>query len=131
MPEPDPRATRTALDVLVVASVALLAVRLLAATRVGFGDSEALYASYALHPQPAYLDHPGLIGIVARAIGGGSSPSPLHAHLATTLAATAWPWVMALTCRAAGASWARSLRTALVAGLAPEIAVGLFALTPD
>ena len=30
--------------------------------RFGFGDSEALYACYALHPQPAYLDHPALIG---------------------------------------------------------------------
>src|SRR5580692_10333463 len=99
MPEPDPRATRTALDVLVVASVALLAVRLLAATRVGFGDSEALYASYALHPQPAYLDHPGLIGIVARAIGGGSSPTTLDAHTLTGSAATLAPILMALAAR--------------------------------
>src|SRR6185503_15989138 len=50
----------------VVVSVVLLAVRLAAARVVGFGDSEALYACYALHPQPAYLDHPGLVGLFAR-----------------------------------------------------------------
>jgi hypothetical protein len=131
MPDADARPTRTALGALLVMSAALLTVRLLAATRIGFGDSEALYASYALHPQPAYLDHPGLVGIVARVIGAGTSPSPLHAHLVTAVAATAWPWLMALACRGAGATWERSLWAALVAGLAPEIAVGLFALTPD
>jgi hypothetical protein len=122
---------RSALGALLLLSAVLLAVRILAATRIGFGDSEALYASYALHPQPAYLDHPGLIGVVARAIGGGTAPSPLRAHVVTAILATAWPWTMALACRAVGATWARSLWAALVAGLAPEIAVGLFALTPD
>jgi hypothetical protein len=112
-------------------SAVLLAVRVLAATRVGFGDSEALYASYALHPQPAYLDHPGLVGVVARAIGGGTAPTPLQAHVVTATLATAWPWVMALACRAAGASWRRSLWAALLVALVPEMAVGLFALTPD
>ncbi len=81
-------------------SVALFALRLVALTRVGFGDSEALYASYALHPQPAYLDHPGLIGAVARAIGGGTSPSPERAHLVTSVLATLVPWVMMLAARA-------------------------------
>jgi hypothetical protein len=113
------------------ASALLLATRLLAAAHVGFGDSEALYASYALHPQPAYLDHPGLVGLVARLIGGGTAPSPLHAHLVTALVATAFPWVLALACRACGATWGRAMAAALVAALAPEIAVGLFALTPD
>ncbi len=116
---------------LAVLSAALLAVRLLAAHRVGFGDSEALYAAYALHPQPAYLDHPGMIGIVARALGGGTAPSPARAHVVTALLATAVPWVMALFCRATGASWARSLGTAIVVALVPEMAIGLFAMTPD
>ncbi len=124
-------ATRGALSALVLLSAAMLAIRFLAATRVGFGDSEALYASYALHPQPAYLDHPGLVGIVARAIGGGTAPSALQAHLVTAVLATAWPWVMALACRATGAMWARSLWAACVVALVPEMAVGLFALTPD
>src|SRR5580692_10276218 len=116
---------------LAAVSATLLAVRLVAATRVGFGDSEALYASYALHPQPAYLDHPGLVGQLASLIGGGTAPSPLQAHLVTSVLATAFPWVLVLACRAAGAPWGRAFVGALVAALAPEIAIGLFALTPD
>jgi hypothetical protein len=112
-------------------SVALLAVRLFAASRVGFGDSEALYAAYALHPQSAYLDHPGLIGVFARFVGGGTAPSPERAHEVTALLATAVPWAMALLCRAAGATWRRSLTTAIVVALVPEMAIGLFAMTPD
>jgi Dolichyl-phosphate-mannose-protein mannosyltransferase len=112
-------------------SAVLLAVRLYAATRVGFGDSEALYAAYALHPQPAYLDHPGLVGLCARALGGGTAPSPERAHLATAVLASLVPWAMALACRAAGATWRRSLAAAIVFALVPEIAIGLFAMTPD
>jgi hypothetical protein len=113
------------------ASAALLVLRLLAAGLVGFGDSEALYASYALHPQPAYLDHPGLVGLLARVIGSGTAPSPLRAHRVTAVLATAFPWALALACRGAGATWRRAFAGALVAALAPEIAVGLFAMTPD
>jgi hypothetical protein len=125
---PDGRAQALALAGL---SAALLAIRLFAASRVGFGDSEALYASYALHPQPAYLDHPGLIGVFARALGGGTAPSPLRAHETTAVLATAIPWTMALLCRASGAPWARSMTTAIVVALVPEMAIGLFAMTPD
>jgi hypothetical protein len=124
-------AERVALIALGVASIVMLAVRLLAATRVGFGDAEALYASYALHPQPAYLDHPGLVGVFARALGGGTAPSPVRAHVVTAILATLLPWGMAMVCRACGAPWARSLGAALVVGLTPELAVGLFAMTPD
>jgi hypothetical protein len=116
---------------LVAASLGLLALRLVAAQRVGFGDSEALYASYALHPQPAYLDHPGLVGMVARLVGAGTAPSPGRAHFVTAIASTLVPWVMAFACRAAGASPRRALGAALVFAFVPEIAVGLFALTPD
>jgi hypothetical protein len=115
----------------VALSGALLAVRLFAASRIGFGDSEALYASYAAHLQPAYLDHPGLVGIIAWAIGRGSAPSPHAAHALTSLLATLFPWAMAGTCRACGASWHRSWTAALVVAVVPEIAIGLFALTPD
>src|SRR4029077_10116481 len=108
-----------------------LAVRLVAAARVGFGDSEALYAAYALHPQPAYLDHPGLIGVFARTVGGGTAPNAERAHLVTSLLAGLVPWGMALACRAAGASWGRSFGSAVVFALVPEIAIGLFAMTPD
>ena len=48
------------------ASLGTLMLRIQIAQSTGFGDAEALYASYALFPQPAYLDHPGLIG----ALGG-------------------------------------------------------------
>src|SRR5580698_7245569 len=113
------------------ATAAFLALRLVAASRVGFGDSEALYASYALHPQPAYLDHPGMVGVFARAIGEGTAPGPERAHVVTSVLATLVPGVMALLCRAAGASWRRSLRTAIVVALVPEMAIGLFAMTPD
>jgi hypothetical protein len=112
-------------------STTLLVVRAYAASRVGYGDSEALYASYALHPQPAYLDHPGLVGLFARAIGGGTAPDPQRAHMATSVLATAVPWAMALACRACGASWRAALGTALVVALVPEMAIGLFAMTPD
>lgn len=117
--------------VLGLVSLVLLATRLYATTRVGFGDAESLYACYALHPQPAYLDHPGLVGTFARILGGGTAPSPLAAHLFTSLAATAFPWAVALACRASGASWRRAFAGGIVVSLVPEIAVGLFALTPD
>lgn len=116
---------------LVAVTVVLLAVRLWAATVVGFGDSEALYACWAVHPQPAYLDHPGLVGIVARAIGEGASPSPGRAHAVTAIVASAFPWLVLATARAFGADRRRAVIAALVVALVPEIAVGLFALTPD
>lgn len=112
-------------------SLALLGLRLHVAFGTGFGDAEALYASYALHPQPAYLDHPGLIGSIARVIGRGGAPSPLAAHLFTTAAAGAVPWLGALASRAAGASTRGSLWVALALSWVPELAIGLFGLTPD
>jgi hypothetical protein len=128
--DPTPR-SHFELAVLALVSVGLFGVRLFAATRVGFGDSEALYASYALHPQPAYLDHPGLIGTAARAIGWGIAPEPERAHVFTSVLSTLLPWMMAVTCRACGATWRRSLGAGLVFALAPEVGVGLFAMTPD
>ena len=108
-----------------------LALRLVAASKVGFGDSEALYASYALHPQPAYLDHPGLVGLFARLVGGGTAPGPERAHLFTAFVSVVVPWAMAALCRACGATPRRAAAAALLFAFVPEIAVGLFALTPD
>jgi 4-amino-4-deoxy-L-arabinose transferase-like glycosyltransferase len=108
-----------------------LALRLVAANKVGFGDSEALYASYALHPQPGYLDHPGLVGLFARAIGSGSVPTPERAHLFTAVLSVIVPLAMAALCGACGATPRRAAAAALVFAFVPEIAVGLFALTPD
>jgi hypothetical protein len=113
------------------ASVILLTLRLYAADILGFGDAEALYASYAHHPQPVYVDHPGLIGVLARLIGGGAPPSPATAHRVTSVLATAAPWLGALAARAAGASPNRAAIAAIALLVTPEIAVGLFGMTPD
>ncbi len=122
---------RGPLVALAIASAALLALRLYAARVVGFGDSEALYACYAMHPQPAYVDHPGLIGLIAGAIGHGGAPTPQAAHVVTALAATLLPWTLVLAARGARASWRSSLVAGLALAAAPEIGVGLFAMTPD
>src|SRR5271170_1173974 len=127
----DASSPRPAAAALAAISVALLGARLYAAAQVGFGDSEALYASYALHPQPAYLDHPGLVGILARLVGGGSAPSPARAHVLTSLLCGLFPFAMALACRACGAAWRRAFAAALVVAVVPEVAVGMFAMTPD
>src|SRR5580692_5727264 len=116
---------------LAAVSATLLAVRLVASARLGFGDSEALYASYALHPQPAYLDHPGLVGILARLPGGGSSPSPARVHVLTSFLCALFPFAMALACRACGAAWRRAFAAAVVVAVVPEVAEGMFAMTPD
>ncbi len=112
-------------------SAALLAVRLHAAGAIGFADSEALYACYALHPQPAYLDHPGLVSLLARLIAQESLLTPLAAHRVTAVLATLVPWTMVLAARLAGAGWTASCVAGLALVAAPEISFGLFALTPD
>ena len=119
------------LATLLAASAALLALRVFAASRVGYGDSEALYASYGQHLQPAYLDHPGLIGVVARVLGAGAAPLPGRAHVATAVLATLVPWAMVFACRACGASCSRSFGGGAIVALVPETAIGLFALGPD
>lgn len=115
----------------IVLSVLLLGLRLRLAESVGFGDAEALYAAYALHPQPAYLDHPGFIGIVARFIGDGGAPTPLSAHRFTAFIATALPVVGFLAARAAGAMGTSAYLTFFALALLPEMSIGLFGLTPD
>ena len=116
---------------LLALSAVALAVRIHAAHSVGFGDSEALYACYALFPRPAYLDHPGLVGLLARALGHGLAPSPCTAHLFTAVAATLAPWAVYLAARLVGGDVRRSFAAALASAVAPEIAVGLFGMTPD
>jgi len=111
--------------------VVLLCVRLYAAQHLGFGDSEALYASYAVHPQAAYLDHPGLVGLVARLLGSGSAPAPAAAHLFTAFVASAVPLLVAWAARVAGASPRAALVAGVIVAVTPEIAIGLFGLTPD
>lgn len=112
-------------------SLLLLSLRLYAATRVGFGDGEALYVSYALHPQPLYLDHPGLIGALTRLLGQGDVPSPLVTHTVSAALATLVPYVAMLAARLAGADAERAPLAGLALVAVPELAVGLFAMTPD
>jgi hypothetical protein len=137
-PEGEPRRARAPQPVLprewtllVLLSVVLFVTRTYAAKVVGFGDSEALYACYALHPAAAYLDHPGLVGDVARALGHGSAPRPETAHVFTSVIGALVPGLVAATTRIAGASLRAAAATGLVALTVPMLAVGLFALTPD
>jgi hypothetical protein len=119
------------LRLLAALSILLFCIRVWAGSRIGFGDSEALYASWAAHPQAAYLDHPGLLGAVARVIGEGAVPTPERAHLVTAVAATLLPWLVVGIARLAGAKTDHAAGAGFVFALVPEIAVGLFALTPD
>lgn len=122
---------RSLMFVLTLLSAALYAIRMQATRVVGFGDSEALYACYALHPAPAYLDHPGLIGIIARLIGSGGAPSAYAAHTVTSLLCTAIPWLAFGAARALGATQRGAILAAIAIAVTPEMAVGLFAMTPD
>ncbi|HEY6728690.1 MAG TPA: glycosyltransferase family 39 protein [Polyangiaceae bacterium] len=112
-------------------SLALLALRLHTARGVGYGDAEALYACYALYPQPAYLDHPGLIGVLLRSLGHGAAPDAEIAHGMSALIATLVPWLGALAVRATGLPWERAAGAVIALALVPELSVGLFGVTPD
>jgi hypothetical protein len=113
-------------------TVVLLGLRLYAAQVVGFGDSEALYASYAMHPAATYRDHPGLVGLAMRALATGSgAPSPAVVHITTTVSMAGFPWLAVWTARLVGARRSRALGLGTALALAPETCVGLFALTPD
>ncbi|MBL8610707.1 MAG: glycosyltransferase family 39 protein [Myxococcales bacterium] len=127
----DEASLRRGVALLGAAIAALSLVRLYAARTVGFGDSEALYASYALHPQPTYLDHPGLVGEIMRAIGGGGAPTPATTHALTTCLLAVLPWAGVLAARGAGATARRALAMGWLLVVTPEIAIGLFAMTPD
>ncbi len=127
----EPEWSLAALYVLVAISVGLLGVRFYAAFRVGFGDSEALYACWGAHPQPAFLDHPGLVGLVARVIGENTTPTPVRTHAITSIVATLVPWLVFVAGRALGAARGRAALAGLIVAVIPETAVGLFALTPD
>lgn len=116
---------------LLLLSLLFLALRGYAATYVGFGDAEALYVTYGLHPQLVYLDHPGMVGWVARFLGGKSVVSPIQLHFVTAIVATAIPWMAVLASRWLGASREVAPLAGLALIAAPEITVGLFALTPD
>jgi hypothetical protein len=111
----------------IVTSLLLCLLRLDIARSVGFGDTEARFVAYAFHPQPAYVDYPGLMGWFARWF----SPEPTAIHLATTIAATALPWVGVAVARACGATPSAAVRAYFPLALLPALSIGSFAFTPD
>lgn len=112
-------------------SLGLLALRLHTARGLGYGDAEALYACYALFPQPAYLDHPGLIGVLLSWLGRGGAPSAEVAHAASAIVATLVPWLGAAAVRVTGQTWERAAGAVIALALVPELSVGLFGVSPD
>jgi hypothetical protein len=115
----------------VLLTAGLLMARTWLASGLGYADAEALYAVYAAYPQPAYLDHPGLVGTFTRALGGGDIPSPRAMHWAAIVGATVLPWWGLLAARLTGARGPLAFRTFFALALAPELAIGLFAINPD
>lgn len=113
----------------ILTSLALLGLRLDLARVLGLGDAEALYFAYGLHPQPAYLDHPGLIGWIARGLGPDASPFLIHGCAA--LAATALPWAGVAAARALGADRRSALYSYFPLALLPELSLGSCAFTPN
>lgn len=113
----------------VVTSLVLCGLRLSVARVVGLSDAEALHVAYGLHPQPAYLDHPGLIGWIAQMLGPRTTPAQIH--VLTALASTALPWVGVLSARACGATRGAALRTYFAVALVPELSIGSFGFTPQ
>jgi hypothetical protein len=111
----------------IICSAVLCALRIDLTRNVGFGDAEALFLAYGLHPQPAYLDYPGLIGWLARVLPA----QPFAVHVATTIGATALPWAGVLAAWASGATPAGSLRAYFALALLPALSIGSFAFTPD
>ncbi len=111
----------------IVSSLVLCALRLDLARHIGLGDAEALFVAYGFHPQPAYVDYPGLIGWLARLI----EPSPLAIHLVTAFGSTALPWAGVLAARALGSSRREALRVYFPLALLPALSIGTFAFSPD
>ena len=119
----------SALIAAILTSLVLLGLRLDVAQTVGLGDAEALYVAYGLHPQPAYLDHPGLIGWIARSVGPDSTPRAFH--VLTALGSSLLPWAGVLAARAWGTSAGAALRAYFPLALIPELSIGSFAFTPN
>jgi hypothetical protein len=116
-----------ALLLAIATSLVLTALRLDIARSVGFGDVEARFVAYTFHPQPAYVDFPGLIGWLGRLV----APEPTVIHVVTTAAATALPWAGVLAARACGATPGAAIRAYFPLALLPVLSIGSFAFTPD
>ncbi len=132
-PEGPPRQRSTpelALRLLVTFSLGVLVLRVQALRGLGLADAEALFVSYALHPQPVYLQHPGLVGVVMRWIGSGTAPDPATVHLSAAVLAALVPIVAWLGARGTGASWSNAVLAALASALLPAFIVGHSSLSP-
>jgi 4-amino-4-deoxy-L-arabinose transferase-like glycosyltransferase len=114
-------------------TVTLLALRLYAASVVGYGDSEALYVSYTLFPQASYLDHTGLIGLFLGLLkeADDHAPLPARAHALSSILATVVPWLGHWGARALGANARRAAVFGIALAVSPILSIGLFAVTPD
>jgi hypothetical protein len=66
-----------------------------------------------------------------RLLGAGEAPSPETAHAVSALVATLVPWLGGLAARASGVDSERALKTVLGLALVPELAIGLFGVSPD
>ncbi|MBP9111355.1 MAG: glycosyltransferase family 39 protein, partial [Polyangiaceae bacterium] len=125
---PDSHMREQGLRALVVAwTLSLLAVHLYASKSLGFGDSEALYATYSLHPQATYVDHPGAVGFVFAAVGR----SPSRVHLLTSFLFLLDVFLFYRVSLALGAREKRALAGTFLFATVPALSIGLFALTPD
>ncbi len=128
----DPSGLNKLVRFVLIASVVLLMVRLSLAEIVGYGDAEALYVVYGLYPRAGYLEHPALIGWLSRLIADANGvPSPATAHRLTAIASTTIPYLGGFAARAMGASWRGVMAAVLSFLLLPQMAIGLFAFTPD
>jgi Dolichyl-phosphate-mannose-protein mannosyltransferase len=114
-------------------TVTLLALRLYASSVVGYGDSEALYASYTLFPQASYLDHTGLIGLFLGLLreANDQAPLPARAHAVSSILATLVPWLGHWGAQALGANPRRAAVFGIALAVSPILSIGLFAVTPD
>ena len=130
-PNPELLRARLFLRLLLVLSFVVLLLRVHALRGLGLADVEALFVGYALHPQPAYAVHPGLVGVVMRWIAAGDMPSPGSVHLFAAALATLVPWVAFLGARGANASWAGALAAALACATLPAFVIGHSFITPD
>ncbi|OQB18553.1 MAG: hypothetical protein BWY17_00250 [Deltaproteobacteria bacterium ADurb.Bin207] len=122
----------TPVKVAVAVSLLLVTARFVLSESIGFGDAEALYASYSLFGQATYLDHPGLIGWLGSwFLNEQGVADPVSIHRFTSIAATAIPWLGGLAARFAGASARGAILAVLAIAIVPETAIGLFAFSPD
>ncbi len=108
---------------LALVTLALLPLRLWARAAIGYGDSEALYATWGAHPQLFYRDHPGLLGVFARGLaeGAGGIPTPTAIHGFSLAVLCGFPFLFFAVCRLFQRDEPYGQRRALVAAVAVAV----------